>query len=89
MKKIVGIIRPFLARWEIQTYQNGFLIQDSSVEADINSFPNFILERAKEEEIKEVYLLGPAQFTQKVKAEILKRKIEKYDDIDLTISLVG
>lgn len=88
MKKMVSIIRPFLPRWEIQTFENGLNIQNYSIEANLKDFSRAVLSKAKKENIEELDLIGTSQFTKKIKEIILKENAEKYNNLKLQINLL-
>lgn len=86
MKKIIGIIQPFMAIQQIYVYEDGNKLDAAAVE--LNKVKNVVLAIAEKFEITDIDLKGPSKFLEGIKADILKEELAKYGANKININII-
>lgn len=86
MKKIIGIIQPFVATQQIYVYEDGNKLDAATVGLDKLEY--VILAVAERFEITDIDLKGPSKFLEGIKADILKEELAKYGANKLEINII-
>ena len=87
MKRITVAIMPFITFQHIYVLQNKELIHDC--ECTIDELSEILYAVAKEYDVHDIEFLGTPKFNTKLKEEIEKDCVTKYDNYQLNITLVG
>lgn len=86
MKKIVGILRPFLFKQQLFVYENGNKVD--MVEVTMDEVAETVLGLCYSHAIREVDLTGPTKYSVKVRADIQNAEIAKYSKNDIKIDII-
>lgn len=87
MKKIVGLIQPFLFHKQIiSVYEDGKVIE--TIETHMNDFIQKIVQTSKKFSIKEIWLRGPKSYMNRFAQEIKQEEIQKYSENQIKVEIV-
>ena len=84
MKKIIGIINPFLNNHNFYVYEDGNKID--AIDININNINN-IFKLIEEYDIQQIDLTGPKAYTAGIKKQLLETNLTKYNK-ELEITLI-
>lgn len=85
--KIVGICKPFNPIFNFMVYDDeNILVTEFSCSFD--SLNELVLTTAKQNKIEKVVLIGPQNYTKKIKDNIKELESSKYEENKITIELI-
>ena len=85
MKKIVGTLQPFQFLQTLYVYEDGNAIDKR--ETTINNFPEIITELAKEYNLTDIQLFGPAHYIKGIIHKVQKYELNKYNHNNLIFNI--
>lgn len=85
MKKIIAFVEPFSIEQKVFVYEEGLLIDQNKCE--LEKIDENIDGLSKKHDINNIHIIGPIQYTKKVKEKIENYEINKYNNNNLSISL--
>ena len=86
MKKIIGIIQPFVATQQIYVYEDGNKLDAAAVE--LNKVKNVVLAIPQKLDITDIDFKAPSKFLEAIKLDILKEELAKYGANKININII-
>lgn len=85
-KKIIGIIKPFVMQQEFYVYENGNKLAATSCK--MKNIYETIFSLADENNVTQVSLAGPKQYTKGLIKKIKQKELDKYNENKLIIDTI-
>lgn len=86
MKKIISTIQPFDIKQAVYVYEDGNKIDITSI--DLENLSEHLLNKAKEYDIEDIYLVGANQYSKQIKNKCEEKELEKYNSNKIKINLI-